>query len=294
MKLTAAILIAFMWLAILPVQFNFLPNYLFMGGFRADLTGLLFLNAVGWSLLVIGYGLFSVWFKRQINKTSQQQQQNYQTAHRQFIQRLDHEIKNPLAVLRVGLSNLQETQSVERLGQQVQRLQKLLEDLRYLTEIETYQLDINPVNLQEVLEDAIELTRQEGRSIQLHIQEIPWTLSPIPADQDLLLVAFRNVLDNALKFTTPANKIEIRAVEDKDHVIVEIADTGMGIPDEDLPLIFEDLYRGKNARNIPGSGLGLTLVRRIMTLHKGSIDIRTKLGQGTVVRLTLPGVKDAV
>ena len=117
---------------------------------------------------------------------------------------------------------------------------------------------------------------------------MPWPVAPVSGDHDLLVLAFRNLLDNALKFTRVSDQIEVRATEDGRMAVVEVADTGPGIPSEDLPHIFEELYRGHNAQDIPGSGLGLALVQRIVELHGGEISVRSREGQGTVVTVRLP------
>ena len=103
------------------------------------------------------------------------------------------------------------------------------------------------------------------------------------------MLVFRNLLDNAIKFTTPEDQVEIRVTEDGRTAIVDVVDTGPGIPPEEIPHIFEELYRGQNARGVPGSGLGLKLVERIVQLHDGTIFVRSKPEVGTVftVRLLL-------
>jgi two-component system OmpR family sensor kinase len=107
-------------------------------------------------------------------------------------------------------------------------------------------------------------------------------------DWDLLFLAIYNLLDNALKFTRVRDTIEIRAFESSSNVIIEVADTGPGIPQEELPRVWEELYRGRGARGIPGSGLGLALVRAIVDRHSGWVAVRSRHGQGTVVTVRLP------
>jgi two-component system OmpR family sensor kinase len=110
----------------------------------------------------------------------------------------------------------------------------------------------------------------------------------VPGDRDLLFLLFHNLLDNALKFTQPGNTIELRAFEDGSKVVVEVADTGPGIPEKEVPLVWEELYRGENARGVPGSGIGLALVRAIAERHYGQVSLRSRVGQGTVFTLHLP------
>jgi two-component system OmpR family sensor kinase len=91
-----------------------------------------------------------------------------------------------------------------------------------------------------------------------------------------------------LKFTAPRDTIELRAAEDDGVVVIEIADTGPGIPDDEIPQVWDELYRGAGARGVPGSGLGLSLVRAIVLRHGGDAAIRSRSGQGTLVTLRLP------
>ena len=218
-----------------------------------------------------------------------------------FMRRLDHELKNPLTTIRLGIANLKEnptpgeemTGSLERISHQAQRLQTLVENLRRLAEIDENSLDRTQVNLREILEEAEELSlaapERQGRTVNLSIQQVPWPLSTVWGDRDLLVVAFRNLIENALKFSSPEGRVEVRASEDGHNILVEIDDNGRGIQAEDLSHIFDELYRGENARDMPGSGLGLTLVRRIIELHGGSVDIHSRPDQGTMVRVHLPG-----
>ena len=126
--------------------------------------------------------------------------------------------------------------------------------------------------------------------IELSLPAVPWPLPKVEADSDLIYLAFHNLLGNAVKFARPTDSIQIRAFEDSQGqaVVVEIADSGPGIPDFELPHIWEELYRGKLARGLPGSGLGLALVRVIIERHGGQISIRSRVDQGTVVSVRLP------
>jgi signal transduction histidine kinase len=164
--------------------------------------------------------------------------------------------------------------------------------LRKLSELETRPLDRDLTDLTELLEDAFALAQdQEGageRALTLSIPRAPWPLPAINGDRDLLVLAIHNLLDNAIKFSRPGDTIEMRAFEDGANVVVEVADTGPGIPDKDQSLVWEELYRGEGARGIPGSGLGLALVRAIVARHDGTITLRSRPGEGTVFTLRLP------
>ncbi len=223
-----------------------------------------------------------------------------QSSRRSFIRRLDHELKNPLTGLRAALANLNEAASPEDRQQasadarrDVERLQRLLADLRKLSELEERPVECLPVQVPGVIQEAIEaaesLPAYQGRQVSVLIANVP-PLPPVVGDRDLLGLALFNLVDNALKFTAAGNAVQVRAREDGRSVVIEVADGGPGVPAEDLPHLFEELYRGANARGVPGSGLGLALASRIVELHGGSLKVSSRQGerQGTVFSLHLP------
>jgi signal transduction histidine kinase len=218
---------------------------------------------------------------------------------RRFVRRLDHELKNPLTAIRAGLANIAAADKVETrrealrsVDSQVLRISRLTADLRKLAELETRTLEMSPVNLAEVLEQVVALAQEkpeaDDRRLTLTLPQAPWPLPPVRGDRDLLLLALHNLIDNALKFTRPGDTIEVRAFEDGSSIVIEVADTGPGIPEEELPHVWEELYRGDHARGVPGSGLGLPLVRAILDQHRGQIIMRSLVNQGTVITLRLP------
>ncbi len=223
---------------------------------------------------------------------------------RRFLRRLDHELKNPLTAIRAGLANVQEPgrangsaiatqhEALASVEAQVIRLSRLTSNLRKLAELETRSLERVPVDVAPLLEEVVALAQEqpeaETRRLTLTVPQAPWPVPDVMGDWDLLFLATYNLLDNALKFTHPGNAIEVRAFEDGDLVAIEVADTGPGIPQEELPRVWEELYRGAGARGVPGSGLGLTLVRAIVEGHGGQITLRSRIGQGTVVTMRLP------
>ncbi len=183
--------------------------------------------------------------------------------------------------------------SLQDAERQTERLSHLIADLRKLAELEERPLELAPVDLAEVLEEIVSaacgLPQYVERPVGLVIPRVPWPLPQVNGDRDLLGLAFYNLLENALKYSRPGDAVEVRAVEDGRWVIVEVADSGPGIAGEDLPRIFEELYRGANARGLEGSGLGLSLVRRVIDRHGGDISVRSRqAGQkGTVFRVRL-------
>jgi len=244
------------------------------------------------------------WDRRRIAQTHTLYADYLQEAgdkRKNFLRRLDHEIKNPLTGLRAALVNLTEEKTEEEreravgnAKRAVERLTRLLTDLRKLSDLEERAIERFPVDVPELLDDVVTAVRilpaREKREIHVLIPKVP---SPFPAvigDRDLLLLAVYNLVENALKFTSDEDSIEVRALEDGRSILIEVADSGTGIPAEDLSKIFEELYRGSNARGTEGSGLGLALVHRIVTLHHGGVGVRSSQTEprGTVFTVRLP------
>jgi two-component system OmpR family sensor kinase len=219
--------------------------------------------------------------------------------HRRFLQRLDHELKNPLTAIRAGLANMvnssataTQREALASVETQVLRLSRLTFDLRKLAELEVRPLEQVSIDVAELLQEAVALAQEQpgadARRLTLTLPQAPWPVPDILGDWDLLFLAAYNLMDNALKFTRPGDTVEVRASEDGAFVVVEVADTGPGIPAEESPRVWDELYRGQGARGIPGSGLGLALVRAIIERHDGQVTLRSRVGQGTVVTMRLP------
>lgn len=262
---------------------------------RADLAALSQLCGLGMALLVAFILWVSGWVASARAETRQQIAEQAAQDRRRFLQRLDHELKNPLTAIQAGLANLKENPTpavMESVTAQTLRLSRLVSDLRKLSDLETRPIESAPVDLGEILQSVVELA-SEGAAIRslklsLSLPQAPWPLPQISGDGDLLLLAFHNLLDNAMKFSEPGDTIEVRAFEDGETVVVEVADTGPGIPEEELGQIWQELYRGERARGVPGSGLGLALVHGIIERHNGRTAVRSRLEQGTVVSVRLP------
>jgi two-component system OmpR family sensor kinase len=248
-------------------------------------------------LLFIIWGIF-VWQERQFNEEFIQLQAATAEERRQFLRRLDHELKNPLTAIQAGLVNLEEEGSeaaIASIKTQSQRLSRLVADLRKLAELETRPIDRAPVDLTAVLRETVAIVEEEpdarDRTISLNLPQAPWPLPEVQGDEDLLMLAMLNLLGNAVKFSGSGARIEVRAFEDSEMVTIEVADTGPGIPEEEVPFVWQELYRGRSARGVPGSGLGLTLVRAIAERHGGQVTLRSRVHQGTVVTMKLPSTE---
>jgi two-component system OmpR family sensor kinase len=268
--------------------FGLLPNTLYY--LRADLAALSQVCGLAAAIGLWGWIVFRGW----VSDSRKAAEAAAAEDRRRFLQRLDHELKNPLTAIQAGLANIEsagEGPALASVKAQTTRLSRLVADLRKLADLETREIERAPVDLGEILEAVVELARARPssgeRRISLSVPQAPWPLPQVPGDYDLLLLALHNLLDNALKFSRKGDTIEVRAFEDGQSVVVEVADTGPGVPAGELPHVWEELYRGVGARGVPGSGLGLALVRAIVERHGGQVSVRSRAGQGTVFGVRL-------
>jgi signal transduction histidine kinase len=110
----------------------------------------------------------------------------------------------------------------------------------------------------------------------------------VPIDRIRIRQVFANLLDNALKYTGAGGRVEIRTRCEPSQAFIEVTDTGMGIPLEEIPRIWERLFRGDRSRSQRGLGLGLSLVKAIVEAHGGAVSVQSKVGQGSTFTVTLP------
>ncbi|MCT1655977.1 sensor histidine kinase [Brevibacterium luteolum] len=227
--------------------------------------------------------------------------------------RLDHELKNPLTALRTSAATIRElvtepvasSSEIEPVARQIdtssRRVARLLADLRKLADIESREIHYQRVNMDQLIHQAVEDARTapgaEDRMIIATVARAPWRLPDVAGEEDLLMSAIMNLLGNAIKYSTDTDVIELRANEQviNQHrwIVIEVADTGMGIPAAEQATVWDELSRGQQVRAVAGSGMGLSLVRSIISRHGGSVSLLSQEGQGTSVRLVLPVLGEA-
>ncbi len=268
---------------------------------RGKLAAIAILVGVTISIITIAAAQYWIYNQRKQKKEIQEVRKQASEDRRHFLQRLDHELKNPLTVIRAGLTNLTYepledylANEVSAVQVQVLRISRLVSDLRKLAALETISLETTVVNMAELLTEVVNVVKDqanmEDRQLTLILPNAPWPLPDVEGDPDLLLLAIHNLLDNAVKFTAQGDTIEVRAFDDGNDIVIEVADTGPGIPGTEVDRVWEELYRGEHTRRIPGSGLGLPLVRAIIEKHGGIVGLRSRPDQGTVFNVRLPAI----
>jgi two-component system sensor histidine kinase BaeS len=228
---------------------------------------------------------------------------------REMIANIAHDLATPLTAIQ-GLSEaladdviqgpVARQETAQRIGREVQRLRRLVADVRQMTLMEAgqIQLDLAPLDLQSLVDETVLVIEPECEAAGITIKNgIPADVPYVQADSDRLAQVLLNLLDNARRHTSTGGKIGIWATQDKDkkHICITVADTGVGIDPADLPHIFERFYRADRSRAAitGGSGLGLAIVKAIITAHGGRVWAESKLGQGTHIMFTLPLAKNS-
>lgn len=216
--------------------------------------------------------------------------------HTRFLRRLDHELKNPLMGIRAALVNLADTDDAEvrqqiraSIDTQVMRLTRLVLDLRKVAEIEMQPIEQIPVALDALLREALMLAVDEIEPASRQVDiDIPPELPALNGDPDLLLAAFFNLISNAVKYSQMGDSIRVSVHVEPNSIVVEIEDSGIGIAPDDLPYVWDELFRAERAKAFAGSGIGLALVKRIIERHGGTVQLRSELERGTTVTVHLP------
>ena len=242
------------------------------------------------SATAVALELFSSALSRERLAGAAEAQARRDLEHRQFLARLDHELKNPLtAILAATASGEDEASAL--VAAQARRMGVLVTDLRKLANLSSAPMERELVDLEEAARDAVEAARSsvgEARSFTLVFPTAPWPLPRVLGDADLLYSAIQNVVFNAVKYSGEGDSIEVRGSQSETGVSIEVADTGIGIPAAERESVFSELARGANAAGRSGSGLGLPLVRLVIERHGGHVRLTSREGVGTSVVLALP------
>lgn len=237
--------------------------------------------------------------KTELDRQISKQRQNGYDEHQRFIRRLDHELKNPLTAIQLSLANLRMNieagdiqKPIANIDAQATRLNALTTDLRKLAAFDHQEILFESVNIADLLNETKAMCDEDGLGSEHNIQVIlpaaPWPVPNVLGDSDLLQLALYNLIENAIKYSDSGDHVEIRASDNDSEVIIEIADTGVGIAENELDHVWEELFRGNNTRDRSGSGIGLSLVKKIIDRHHGELNLASKENTGTRISISLP------
>ncbi len=223
----------------------------------------------------------------------------------EFIRVLGHELKAPLGAVEGYLDlmkaktlgdNLESyMQFIERSSIRLQQMRKLIVDLLDMTRLESGKKSraLAPVDLRKAAESAIELATPAANARNIRISlEAPAALN-LMADAGEIDMMLNNLISNAVKYNRDDGKVMVRLVHTADKITVQVADTGIGMSAEEQQKLFKEFSRIKNAKtaNILGSGLGLSILKRLAELYEGDISVESEPDKGTTFTLTIPATQ---
>lgn len=231
---------------------------------------------------------------RAFNQTLERLDRLFRSQQR-FLADVSHELRTPLTSVRGNLDLMSrfgsyDEESMAVIQDEIRRMSRLLDDLLLLARADTGGLPLHhePVELDNVL---IEVYRQVSRiekPVTVELTDVDQVM--IVGDEDRLKQLILNLVDNGIKYSQPGGTVKLSLAKDDSMAYLTVSDTGIGIPPEDLPHIFDRFYRVDKARSRGqgGSGLGLAIVKWVVQAHGGDIKVNSVVGEGTEFRITLP------
>jgi heavy metal sensor kinase len=216
----------------------------------------------------------------------------------EFSSHVAHELKTPLTIirgetelaLRRNSSEPEDYKEVLKvINDETRKMLKIIEDLLYLARLDfqSHVFEFTRFDFTGLLKEVYEQGKVWAAAKQLQIQaHLPEEPIMIKADPLYVRRLFLNLLDNAVKFTPSGGHIELSAKPENGQVVTTVSDSGVGIPEPVLPKIYDKLFRGDASQE--GYGLGLSIVQAVVKIHKGHIDVQSKVKQGTTFKVTLP------
>jgi two-component system phosphate regulon sensor histidine kinase PhoR len=221
---------------------------------------------------------------------------------REFVANASHELRTPISSIKGYIETLLEGAVDDKknardflniIRANSDRLENLIEDLLNLSKIESGKLDlkIGSCRLDEIADRILSELRKQAKDRGVEIKkDIPVGLPEMMADRAALSQILFNLVDNGIKYSKENGFVEIAAFEKGDFVQVDVEDNGVGIPEEDLPRIFERFYRIDKARSreLGGTGLGLSIVKHLVQEQGGEVSVQSELGKGSKFSFIIP------
>lgn len=220
-----------------------------------------------------------------------------------FVSAVSHELRTPITSIvgflemledgTYGDLNRQQADAVDRVNTNSRRLLSLIDELLTLSRVQDdgLGLDDREIDLRDVVRTAYDVVAPAWSLRDLTVRlELPEEAVPYLGDEDMLERVVVNLVSNAVKFTPPGGRVAVSLARADGEALIEVSDTGIGIPVEEQELLFTRFFRSSNAqeRAIPGSGLGLSIARAIVEMHGGVVDVESEPGDGTTFRVRLP------
>lgn len=219
-----------------------------------------------------------------------------------YVSMAAHDLRNPLAVIRSSvdlirqygdrLSDEQTQEKYDRIYNSIQIMVDMLDDILLLEKVEAGKLSFNPapMDIIALCEKIIEDTSHAIGAAQHITFDVQGECGAVSVDAKLLRHVLGNLLSNAIKYSPDDSTVSLTIRCAEDHIVFQVEDQGIGIPDVDQARLFEAFHRASNAKSIPGTGLGLAIVKQSVEVHGGTINFESHVGVGTTFTVTLPRV----
>ena len=231
---------------------------------------------------------------RAFNQTLERLDRLFRSQQR-FLADVSHELRTPLTSVRGNLDLMSrfgryDEESMAVIQDEMERMSRLLGDLLLLARADTGGLPLRhePVELDNILFEVYRQVSRIEKTVTVELTAVDQ--ATVLGDEDRLKQLILNLVDNGIKYTRSGGTVNLSLAKDNSWAHLEVSDTGIGIPPEDLPHIFDRFYRVDKARGRAqgGSGLGLAIVKWIIQVHGGTIKVESTVGEGTTFRITLP------
>ncbi|MDX5325485.1 MAG: sensor histidine kinase [Bacteroidota bacterium] len=225
-----------------------------------------------------------------------------ETFRREFIGNVSHELKTPIFNIQGYILTLLDgaiedpeinVKYLKRANKSVERMINLVQDMDMLNKLESGVLEIKMqnFNLAQLVRDVFEMLEEKARNKNIILKINPPSEKPVMVvgDPGRIEQVLINLVNNAIKYGKKGGKVEVRFYDMDDKILTEVSDDGIGIPEEDIPRIFERFYRvdKSRTREAGGSGLGLAIVKHIIDQHKQTINVRSSANMGSTFSFTL-------
>jgi len=218
-----------------------------------------------------------------------------------FVSDVSHELRTPLTTIQSAVGLLErardrldplEHRALELADQELRRIRGMVEELLTLAQMDSwqYQLEVGPTDLGRIVQTAIESVESKAERFGITIYFDEAGERRCVCDAQKLYQVFLNLLDNAIKYSEAGARVDVAIEEDASSLTVEVRDTGVGIPQEELAQLFERFYRvdKDRSRATGGSGLGLAISKQIVEMHGGDIFVESEVGAGSTFRIRIP------
>lgn len=246
---------------------------------------------------IVQHGLF----RRKCLLESDRLRKEKEKMRKNFVSLVTHELRSPLSAVQQNLMTITSgmmgevpgnvVNTLKRLSGRIKVLINLINDWLDLSRIESGEMEIEreQLNLKDILKDIVNLflpsAEIQNITMELNAPEDNYTVF---GNAQTLEMLFSNLIQNAIKYNRKNGSVTISLDKEDNYMKADVQDTGVGIPKDKLPLIFEQFYRIKDKTLIEGSGLGLSIVQKIVELHEGTIDVSSKVDHGTKFTIKLP------